>query len=57
MSALSSLQGSTGGVQPAVPVSPAPAAAGKASGQAAAAASPARARVRTTPLLGKLSLK
>ena len=57
MSALSSLQGSTGGVQPAVPVSPAPAAAGKASGQAAAAASPARARVRTTPLLGRLSLK
>ena len=57
MSALSSLQGSTGGVQPAVPVSPAPAAAGKAFGQTAAAASPARARVRTTPLLGRLSLK
>lgn len=57
MSALSSLQGSMDGAQPAVPVSPAPVAAGKASGKAAAAATPARARVRTTPLLGRLSLK
>ena len=58
MSALSSLQGPMGAEQPAAPTSPAPVAAKDSSRKAASASSPsARARVRPTPLLGRLSLK